>query len=1027
MDDRTKLTLFRGIKSGAFDDRQKLEAFRAIKGDVDNGEVADLVGSLSFTSIRRRKSLNELVDEKTGRDRSKFDYTRGADGKLRALLSFGETDEDREAILKKVVGDDGYVRDRGGNLALTEVGQQARGMEPIGKNLVIDESGFSMRDISDLAGIVPETVGAVAGSIIGGGPTLGLGSIAGAGIGAGIGQAVEETIEGWLGVQTQDLKEVTKDVLTEAAIGAGGELVAGTIIAAGRGIIKGGKSVAGKVAGSTAEEPIDAAARLRLERGEKLVERGYIPSLGSLGANERLAYLQKLGENAAKDTTRLKANLASALKEREGFLKGISGDPVEDLGFDATTLTPAKFNTLNVANKKANDSYLKALDDAIGIMRKSVDEDFDLNVETLGAITRTFAGFQEDMAKGYGAVDDLLNQISGNITLRDGSQAVRQGGQLRIFETKPLLKKFKNYKEDFGDTLLEGPVGTAYKSLKEFSKNQQGKASFRNIVNLRKNVNDELMFGSSTAGTKQLEEIRSALDNMLDDKTILDNISGLLPEEQIIVQNASKLRLKQQDQYKKGIKRFEDLSRLGVIKSINELKSFGDADPTAIADRFFKKVVKNDSPERLQAVLRAVNNPDELVANLGRKFLDDALIKGSRDPISPEKFNGKLFAKQIKELQTTGKVLFGNDWKKIKRLAHSIDQSDIRGSLSMDDIAKVRAAGGDQNIVKAMEDVLETQNKINIAKKTSVIKDMDPSNPLQKIGTYDEVVSALTSKKLTESETIQIMKFFDNDEQMLGNMRNVVLQDLMSEVGDKVFESAQKAGSLRKTLDTYNAGSLKRILGADTYKAINSFADDLVMLGDFGKEGAISAGSTWAQMFSHPLNMLGRISKFKAMASMFSNPKNVKKYIEMRKATANNPEARGNVMLSMMNQAALDEGIDVGAKAALAERVASGIGSASGVMGRVGLQSQPRILKNEEGPINQRSRTSVPNVQPSPINLSAMGIPPAPKRAVRAAPLSPIEKIQQEALRKMSIRDRAKQNPAAAATLLGGLGSAGLL
>ena len=64
------------------------------------------------------------------------------------------------------------------------------------------------------------------------------------------------------------------------------------------------------------------------------------------------------------------------------------------MGFDATTLTPAKFNTLNVANKKANDAYLKALDDAIGIMRKSVDEDFDLNVETLGAITRTFAGFQ---------------------------------------------------------------------------------------------------------------------------------------------------------------------------------------------------------------------------------------------------------------------------------------------------------------------------------------------------------------------------------------------------------------------------------------------------------------------------------------------------------------------------------------------------------------------------------------------------------------------------------------------------------
>jgi hypothetical protein len=63
---------------------------------------------------------------------------------------------------------------------------------------------------------------------------------------------------------------------------------------------------------------------------------------------------------------------------------------------------------------------------------------------------------------------------------------------------------------------------------------------------------------------------------------------------------------------------------------------------------------------------------------------------------------------------------------------------------------------------------------------------------------------------------------------------------------------------------------------------------------------------------------------------MFSNPQNIKKYIEMRKAAANNPEARGNVMLAMMNQAALDEGIDVGGKAALAGRIASGVGSVTG-------------------------------------------------------------------------------------------------
>ena len=1026
MDDRTKLTLVRGIKSGAFNDRQKLEAFRAIKGNVVDNDVADLIGSLSFSTLNNGKSLKEMSDERQGRDTGNFDYTTGADGTLRSLLSFAETDGDREAILKKMVGEAGFVRDAGGNLALTQEGQKARGMKPIGKNLVIDETGFSMRDISDLAGIVPETVGAVAGAIIGGGPTFGLGAVAGAGIGAGLGQAAEEVIEGWLGVQTQSLGEVTKDVLKEAAIGAAGEAIAGTVIAIGRGVIGGGKKLAGR-AGNMAEEPIDAAIRLRLERGDSLIERGYIPSLGSLGANERIAYLQKFGENASKDTTRIKANLAAALREREAFLAGISGDPVETLGIEATKMAPKRFNELNAAKQKADKLYISALDDSINLLRKSVDEGFELNTSTLGAITKAFDSFQKTTFDGYGGVDDILSQITGKITLADGTKVSRTGGQLRIFDTKNLMARFKDYEEDFGRALLEGPVATAYDALKGFQKNQQGRASFKNLVNLRKNVNDELMFGSSTAGTKQLQDIRGALDTMLDDETILKSVTGLSKkaDKDLLVQ-AAKLRLTQQGVYKKGIQRFEDLSSIGVIKSINGLKSLAETSPREISDKFFKKVIQNDSPQRLTAVLKGVDNPDELLANLSRSFLDDALETAGRDPINPQSFNGKTFAKKIKDLKTTGKVLFGKDWNKIQKLANSINQADIAGKLSMDDIARVRAAGGNKGMVGAMEDVVEAQKQIDIASSTSVVKDLDPSN-VSVYSSYDDVVSALTRNSLTESETIQIMKFFDGNDQLIQSMRNVVLQDIMKVVDDKVLESAQNAGSLRKTLDEYKPRSLSRILGDDTYKALDSFADDLVMLGDAGKEGAIAAGSIWSQMFSHPLNVLGRIGKFKAMATMFSSPQNVKKYIEMRKAAANNPEARGNVMLAMMNQAALDEGIDVGGKAALAGRVASGVGSLTGQASRIGLQSQPRLVLNEEGPFRQKSRTSVPNVQPSPINLNPPNIPEVRQQQTRSAPLSPIERIQQEAVRKMSLRDRARENPAVAASLLGGLGNAGLL
>ena len=51
---------------------------------------------------------------------------------------------------------------------------------------------------------------------------------------------------------------------------------------------------------------------------------------------------------------------------------------------------------------------------------------------------------------------------------------------------------------------------------------------------------------------------------------------------------------------------------------------------------------------------------------------------------------------------------------------------------------------------------------------------------------------------------------------------------------------------------------------------------------------------------------------------------------------------------------------------------------------------------------------------------------PTVVQPAKTAPLSPIEQIRQNAIAK-TIRQRAKENPAVAATLLGGLGSAGLL
>ena len=131
-----------------------------------------------------------------------FDYETGADSGLRAKVSFGETDGEQEKILRDQVGVGGYTKDSYGRLALTPEGQRVRGMENISdKNIILEDEGFSFGDVADLAGLIPETAGAVIGAVLTA-PGI-ITSAFGAAAGAAAGQYLEEGIETLLGIQQQ--------------------------------------------------------------------------------------------------------------------------------------------------------------------------------------------------------------------------------------------------------------------------------------------------------------------------------------------------------------------------------------------------------------------------------------------------------------------------------------------------------------------------------------------------------------------------------------------------------------------------------------------------------------------------------------------------------------------------------------------------------------------------------------------------------------------------------------------------------
>ena len=114
-----------------------------------------------------------------------------------------------------------------------------------------------------------------------------LGAAIGAGLGTGGAKLIEEGQEVMEGTQGQEAKEVFKDAAVEAAIGAAGEGVFGTI-----GSLF-GRVVKGRPGADLTPQQLTAA-------GESL-EEGITPTLSQIGASPLIARQQAMAEKSYED------------------------------------------------------------------------------------------------------------------------------------------------------------------------------------------------------------------------------------------------------------------------------------------------------------------------------------------------------------------------------------------------------------------------------------------------------------------------------------------------------------------------------------------------------------------------------------------------------------------------------------------------------------------------------------------------------------------------------------------------------
>lgn len=849
-----------------------------IAGDSPTAEETAAIRKTFFAepSLGAIRPVSEVAGAFSKKDNKNFDYKTGADSALRALMSFAETDEESEAILAKAVGPEGYTRDAQGRLALTEKGQEIRGIDYVGKNLVIEDEGFSFGDVADLAGVVPETVGSVIGGIIGAGAGLGWGSVAtgaaGAGIGAAVGQLAEEGVESLLGIQKQSLGEVATDAVTEAAIAGTVDLVTVGTFKAVRGVVGG--------TGRFVSRPLTEATQEGAERGLRLIDEGAAPSLERLGAPRAIAYAQKLSEGATSNINRQLRNTEFALNKADE-LKRALGDAVDvsDAGNAFANVTSRQFNQLKIAQKEAEEAAMTAVRDSIDVIERSLDEGFDVNDEVLGSIISAFQNFSRQSGREFSIMDDLLGKLEFT---ESATGIVKEGGKARVIPTNLIEGAAKDLEDLVGSrAILPSQVQQVIRGVEDMAKRQKGVASFEQIANQRKIVNDALFEGNlSASATEQLFKLRSAYDQSLESFN-LNSIKGIRPDQkklfsEIVQQRDSAFRT-----YREGLKVFDDLQKFGIVRSMKGAAK----DPRFSVDQFFKKVIRPNSPERLKAVLNAVDDSNLVRSQLARAYLDDAMQRTGIDVMSPNTFNGMRFKAQIDSLGSTGKVLFGDQWGQVKNLSKTIAEAGPN-RIDADIVARIAQTSPDGSMVAKLQELVDAKRALGAAEDLKVIRDFNAG-----VLSPEDAARYITNPSRSVTEINKFIRFFQKDPEALDVIRNYAINEIVSTVGDDVFSSASKALELDRLVNkTYKKGALDALIGKEQADNIRSFAADLAYLGDVGKEGAIVA----AQYAAHPISKAGARARMGFTANMFSSERAMKFFAngQLRKATADQARSK---------------------------------------------------------------------------------------------------------------------------------------
>jgi len=951
-----------------------------IQVEVRPGEFSPFEISGEKPNYVEMKQIEKLVREMERSDRSvsfdsgsdnEFDTKTGIkDSSLRRQLAGAETSGEEELVLGKFGFREGdYVRDDRGNLAITPSGALLLGIETE-KPIMIDESGFSLADLQDFVGAAgEEIVGGVGGAIAGQAaiPIPILGAAIGAAIGAGGGKLAEEGVETLRGTQEQTLAEVGKDALIEAAIAGGGEGIFG-VVAKGFGAVAGRGRVGSKLDPQTQSDVATA------------IQSGYKPSLSAMGANSIVSRQQALAEKALGTSKRLRENHDKVMTDL-GKLRSYGADGGVDIEATAAILTnavEAGDNALLQSEKMASENLLKHMDDIAVQMGKAAKKDEALNADIQGAFVGAYKAFDDKVKEKFANLENLTNSAVGDTAL---------------FNTRG-LKADAKLELDRLVAAGSGNLGKSRDAVKELMQLPDD-ASFTQVYKARKTLNDTWMgnYGSDSVELMK-DKFLSKLDDFISPQSVNNAMRrkaaiDLTDADKKLFKDVSKEIPKLRSFFKQGMDSFEKVSSAASLKSLNSaVKGGKELNPS----QAFKNLIRQDNPKLLKDARAVLGDKvyEPLRERASGEWLRRAMRESGSTLDSTKKFSGSKLKEKIDSLGGTADELFGSKISEVRRLADQMDSLSLT-RVDQSVIDDYLNAGGDETGVNLLRNIKDAMQEKAQFDKAALARKLRAGSLMP-----DEAADLLASPSVKGNDITKLSKFFENSPQEMAEIRSYYMQNLIPAFASSFMTDKKSFRALADRLvKAKNSGKLDAIFPKEEADAIELFGKNMQILGKSAEGGDLVA----ANIAANPLENIGTIARLGLVGQVLSTgPFYTSFAAKYGKESAKESTKAGKmrVFLNILNQTSQSF-----AKQSTA-RGAYGLGSTASNEANF----QAERIKNSIMPSTKPvRRTSVPIPEVSPV----MDIPSMPNSS------------------QSSIRDRVRDDPALAASLLGGLDNIGFV